>query len=499
MEKLVVEGAQIQLGQRWTIGDRIGSGGFGQVFAVRGDDGGEAVAKFVPQVPGAGRELLFVNPTDVRNVVPVIDCGEYAGNFVLVMPRADLSLREHLDRSGGTLSIDETVGILGDIADALADLDGKVVHRDLKPENVLRLGGQWCLADFGISRYAEASTAPDTHKFAMTPHYAAPERWRNEHATIAADMYALGVIAYEMLAGGYPFDANTVEDLRIAHLHSDPKDLVGVPTVLATLVEECLYKAPATRPSPENFRARLTRHRQRAISSPGLMQLQEANHAEVRQRAEAARRASEAKTADETRSELVSTAKRSFLRLSHQLRDELMDSAPSGDWTSESDASWRVRLGQASLTFNSIRRQTGAPWGGWQVPAFDVAAFASLSLRVPADRYAYEGRSHSLWFGDIQKTGEYGWYETAFMVSPMVNKQGRQDPFALDPGEESAKAVWTGMAEYQVAWPFTRLHLEDLDEFIGRWASWLGQAATGSLNRPSTMPERSAEGTWRRS
>ena len=229
-----------------------------------------------------------------------------------------------------------------------------------------------------------------------------------------------------------------------------------------------------------------------------LMQLQEANHAEVRQRAEVARGASEAKTAEERRFELVSAAKRSFLRLSHQLRDELMDSAPSGDRTSESDAIWRVRLGQATLTFDSIRRQSGAPWGGCQVPAFGVAAFASLSLRVPADRYAYEGRSHSLWFGDIQKTGEYGWYATVFMVSPMVNKLGRQDPFALDPGEESAKAVWTGMAEYQVAWPFTRLHLEDLDEFIGRWASWLGQAATGSLNRPSTMPERPSEGNWRR-
>ena len=54
-----------------------------------------------------------------------------------------------------------------DIDNALIDLDGKVVHRDLKPANVLLLDGHWCLADFGISRYAEASTASDTQKFAL--------------------------------------------------------------------------------------------------------------------------------------------------------------------------------------------------------------------------------------------------------------------------------------------------------------------------------------------
>ena len=80
-----------------------------------------------------------------------------------------------------------------------------MVHRDLKPENVLFLDGHWCVADFGISRYAEASTAPDTRKYALTPAYAAPERWRNEHATSATDVYSLGVIAFELLTGARPF------------------------------------------------------------------------------------------------------------------------------------------------------------------------------------------------------------------------------------------------------------------------------------------------------
>lgn len=201
----LVNGQRLDLARRWLVGDRIGGGCFGQVFMVTADDGNEAVAKFVPKTPGADRELLFVNLTDVRNVVPVIDTGEHGDSWVLVMPRADHSLRDFLDEADGAVSIADAVRVLNDVTDALIDLDGKVVHRDLKPENVLQLDGHCCLADFGISRYAEASTAADTHKFALSPQHAAPERWRNEHATIAADMYALGVMGFEMTAGARPF------------------------------------------------------------------------------------------------------------------------------------------------------------------------------------------------------------------------------------------------------------------------------------------------------
>src|SRR5258708_3437668 len=94
------------------------------------------------------------------------------------MPRADKSLRQHLTDLSEPLEITEGVAILTDIATALSDIDSRIVHRDLKPENVLLLDGAWCLADFGISRYAEASTAPDTQKYSLSPPYAGPERWR---------------------------------------------------------------------------------------------------------------------------------------------------------------------------------------------------------------------------------------------------------------------------------------------------------------------------------
>ena len=289
-----MNGTQLRLDRTWTMGDRIAGGGFGQVYVVTSDDG-EAVAKLVPKAPGADRELLFIKISDVRNVVPIIDSGEHEGYWVLVMPRAEMSLRQHLDSSGGLLALADAVEALKDICDTLTDLAGKVVHRDLKPENVLRLNGHWCLADFGISRYAEATTAPDTHKFALSPLYAAPERWRSERATSATDVYAVGVMAYEMVAGYRPFPGPTIEQFREQHLHQDPPELKKAPTALGALVDECLYKAPEARPGAANVRARLDRVAQQPQSA-GLKRLEEANREQVRRQGDTSWKQSEART-----------------------------------------------------------------------------------------------------------------------------------------------------------------------------------------------------------
>lgn len=110
-----------------------------------------AAVKVVPNNPGADRELLIGANLDGRNIIPIIDKGEHDEHLVLVMPLADESLRERLDR--GRPELHETLKILTDIATALTDIEDKVVHRDLKPENVLRLGDDWCITDFGISRF----------------------------------------------------------------------------------------------------------------------------------------------------------------------------------------------------------------------------------------------------------------------------------------------------------------------------------------------------------
>ncbi len=488
---------RLQLGQAWTLGDRIGGGGFGQVFSARSEAGDDAVAKLVPKAPGADREMLFVNLGDVRNVVPVIDSGETDDVWVLVMPRADKSLRQHLKDASGPLSIDDSVAVLTDIATTLVDLDGKVVHRDIKPENVLHLDGHWCLADFGISRYAEATTAPDTQKYALSPPYAAPERWRSERATTAADIYAFGVMAYEMLSGSLPFTGSDVHDFREQHLHDDPGHLSSVVAPLAALIEECLYKSPGARPTPSNVLPRLSRIAQGAPSE-GLARLQEANRLEAVQRGESGRRESEFRSEGERRASLFNAASRSLTRISDSLREAIAGAAPTAHLSSSRGGGWSARLNEAELEFGTAARTGSSPWGKWTPPAFDVIAHAAIGIRIPPNQYEYEGRAHSLWFCDAQDAGRYQWFEVAFMFSAFMAMRGRQDPFAMSPGEESAKAVWSGVAEWQVAWPFIPLTVGDLDEFIDRWAGWFADAAQGRLNRPSSMPERPPQGSWRR-
>ncbi|MFF3404009.1 protein kinase [Streptomyces sp. NPDC002659] len=126
------------------VGARIGDGGFGAVFEAENTAGEKAAVRLVPKAPGTEREMLFTDLDGVRNVVPVIDSGEHEGQWVLVVPCAEKSLRDHLQEHG-QLPLSEVVAVLSDVAEALADLkDREVVHRDLKPENILLLGGRRC-------------------------------------------------------------------------------------------------------------------------------------------------------------------------------------------------------------------------------------------------------------------------------------------------------------------------------------------------------------------
>ncbi len=481
-------GEILHLAREWVVGDLIGAGGFGEVYEASGN-GEDVAVKFIPQLPGADRELLFVELDNAVNIIPIVDRGEHAGHWVLVMRRGDCSLREHLDDSGGIFDISTSVAILNDIIDALISLAGRVVHRDLKPENVLRLDGKWCLADFGISRYAEATTAPETRKFAMSPPYAAPERWRHERATAASDVYAAGIMAYEMISGLRPFPGPGWDDYRDQHLHEPPPTLTTAPAALSAAIDECLFKAPEARPSSTNLRARLDSV---AVtpSGPGLAALVEAEREEVGKRAMIDREQSRKRTDADRRTSLAESGRSLFDRISDELRVTVASAAPSATFERSVPRGWRLSWGSAVLSLSKPRPHSPDAWGRWERPVLDVVLAAELNLRIPPNRSGYEGRSHSLWYCDAALAGEFRWYETAFMVSALIPRRGRQNPFALYPGEESAKALWTGLAEFQLAWPFTPLEPGTLGEFIDRWAAWLANASQGHLSHPGRMPEK---------
>ncbi|WP_405863431.1 protein kinase domain-containing protein [Streptomyces sp. NBC_00005] len=487
---------RLALNKEWAVGARIGGGGFGAVFEAEDTAGEKAAVKLVPKAPGTEREMLFTDLDGVRNVVPVIDSGEHEDQWVLVMPRAEKSLRDHLEEHG-RLPLDEAVAVLIDVAETLADLkDREIVHRDLKPENILLLGGRWCLADFGIARYAEATTANHTFKFTGTFAYMAPERWNNQRATSASDIYALGVLAYELLEGAPPFTGPYEHDYQDQHLHGTVPPLTTAPPLLAALITECLFRAPQGRPAAGNVLARLGQIPAVPLSG-GLAALAQANQAAVARQAEADRLASAHATEADRRKALLEAATTSHSFIADALLTALTNAAPSAEVRKGNLGGWTVRINDAQLTLSGPKENTEV-WSTPSTPApFDVIASATLSLQVPANHHGYGGRSHSLWYADAKTEGQYQWFETAFMSTPFRPVTGTTDPYALNPHHESRTAISPTMGMHQVAWPFTPLALGDLDEFIERWAAWLAQAANGRLAHPSHMPERNPQGSWR--
>ena len=475
--------AMISLSKEWQIGDVLGEGGFGSVYAAT-DGQIEAAAKFIPKEPGAERELLIAGVGDARNVVPVLDSGETEDSYVIVMPRAECSLADTLKTSD--LNREELViAVLGDVLECLVDLEGEVVHRDIKPENILCLDGKWCLADFGISRYAEASTSPDTKKFALSSRYASPEQWRLERARAASDIYSLGVVAYEIAAGRLPFPGPSREDYREQHLHDNPQLDVLAPPQLASLVGECLKKPSGARPGAAGLLDRLDQLSPQP-SSFGLGALRSANVLVVAQQARAESEAAERATSVELRQQLLETATQTLDEIVAEIVDTIMSQASAATLYREGNKTL-VCLGEAKMAFSGPR--TVIFENLKDKLAFDIVAVADIRLQYPRrDQNDYGGRSHSLWYCDARPggEGEYSWFETAFMT--MFSEDPRRrlgavsfgKPFALDPGEEAALALSRVKSNFTVAWPFTPVSPGFLDDIIIRWAGWLADASHGA-------------------
>jgi eukaryotic-like serine/threonine-protein kinase len=475
---LMFENQQIKLTQTWTIGREISRGGFGRVHEAMGSDPQPYVIKFVPKQPGADRELLLAEYKG-RNIVPILDKGDWNDYLVMVMPRAEQSLRQHINNSGGKLDLPEAITILKHIAEGLASLERDVVHRDIKPENILYWDGKWCLADFGIARYAEATTAIDTHKYSFTPLYAAPEQWRSERATPATDIYAFGIIGYEILSGNRPFSGHSEHELRNQHLHTNPPALSGTPSSISALIFECLYKSAEARPTAANLLARLQKAQQpiNEAINPLLM----ANLQVVQEEAESELQLSIRRTEAEKRNKLFEIAKHSLSNILQELRLQILQIAPKTK--SASHALSYCELNGAILEFESINQIFPE---SLQSAPFDIIASGGIKIRISPNQYEYEGRAHSLWYCDAQEIGVYRWYEFAFGIM-----SGRRSvyPFSLTPGEQSFMAFNPALSSLQLARPVTPIDQGDEENFMNRWIHLFGEAALGNLQSPSQMPE----------
>ncbi len=204
------------------------------------------------------REIQVAASLQHPHIVPLLAAGQ-AGEFLYyTMPFIEgESLRARLAREG-ELPLPVATRILAEVARALAHAHRHgIVHRDIKPENVLLAGDEAQVADFGIAKAlsasAEGGTLTSVGMAIGTPAYMAPEQaGADAHIDHRADLYALGVMAYEMLAGQPPFAGRTAAQLLAAHATQTPVPLASlrpaVPAALADLVMRLLEKRPADRP-----------------------------------------------------------------------------------------------------------------------------------------------------------------------------------------------------------------------------------------------------------
>ncbi len=273
--------AQLQatLGDGYTLERELGGGGMSRVFVARENAlGREVVVKVLAPELSASvsaerftREIATAARLQQANIVPVLAAGMSDGVPYYTMPYVKgESLRAQMAR-GLSLSMQDRLNVLRDVARALAYAHGEgVIHRDIKPDNILLSAGTAVVTDFGI---AKAISAARTHDGAPastndgtltqagssigTPAYMAPEQAVGDTVDHRADLYAWGVVAYELLSGAHPFAGKSgTSQLIAAHLTEAPVSLDArspdVPREVAALVMLCLAKNPGDRPTSAN-------------------------------------------------------------------------------------------------------------------------------------------------------------------------------------------------------------------------------------------------------
>jgi serine/threonine protein kinase len=265
--------ADVLLGDRYRLVRMIGSGGMGTVWEAEDETLGRPVAvKVLSESLAAGeravrrfeREAQAAARLSGPYIAAVYDFGRSEGRPYIVMElvRGE-TLEDRLAREG-PLPPQEASRIATQVAEALEEAHrAGIVHRDVKPGNVmLTPAGDVKVMDFGIAAAAWAERVTTSGLVLGTPSYLAPEQAKSEKTTPASDVYALGAMLYEMIAGRPPFVAESPVALALAHIREDPRPLDqvadGVPPNLVSASMAALAKDPAERsPSAAAFASML--------------------------------------------------------------------------------------------------------------------------------------------------------------------------------------------------------------------------------------------------
>jgi serine/threonine protein kinase len=255
------------LGGRYRLDRLIATGGMGEVWRGHDELLGRTVAVkvmlpqlsrspgFVERFRGEARHTAGLSHPGIATVYDYGESepaeGSGATSAYLVMELVEGQSLADLLESAGRLPADRTLDLVAQVAAALAAAHARgVVHRDVKPANLLvRPDGTVVVTDFGIARSASAAAGLTmTGEVMGTAAYLAPEQAEGKPATGAADVYSLGVVAYQCLAGRRPFDGDTPLTIALAHLRQTPPPLpADVPAAARAVVERAMAKDPADR------------------------------------------------------------------------------------------------------------------------------------------------------------------------------------------------------------------------------------------------------------
>jgi serine/threonine protein kinase len=263
---------QEALGTQYTIEKEMGGAGMSRVFLARDHQlARQVVVKVLPptlaervSIERFKREIVLLAGLQHPHIVPILSAADFDGLPYFIMPFVQgESLRARLLR--GPMSVRESVSIMRDVARALMYAHERgVVHRDVKPDNILLAGGTATVTDFGVAKAISASrrqaeqspvisSITGTGISLGTPTYMAPEQVAADpNVDYRADLYSLGVVAYEMLIGTPPFHGRTRQAIMTAQLTEMPPAVnlrrADVSETLSALIASCMEKDPSMRP-----------------------------------------------------------------------------------------------------------------------------------------------------------------------------------------------------------------------------------------------------------
>ena len=275
------------LAERYRVEREIGAGGMATVYLAEDLKHHRQVAIKVlrPELAAVMGVERFLREIEIAarlqhpHILPLYDSGDADGLLYYVMPFVEgESLRQRLDREK-QLPIEDALKIAREVGDALSFAHSHdVIHRDIKPENILFEGGHAVVSDFGIARavtVAGGERLTETGTAIGTPKYMSPEQAAgSKELDGRSDLYSLGCVLYEMLAGQPPFTGPTVESVIKQHLTAEPPNVTAirpaVPADIVGVLARALAKTPADRFSPVGVfvEALAKRESAAAVSTP---------------------------------------------------------------------------------------------------------------------------------------------------------------------------------------------------------------------------------------